>query len=493
VDLFLRERLANISNLIYDPKLRVPPSKEDMEKLLLTLRNSSNTFVDIDFFDSTGNQIAYAGPYPSLEKKNYSKEPWFISLKSKPDKFITTDIYLGFRKQPHFTLAVNRILNNHYIVLRTTLDPKKFYNYLSSLEGSKEIHTSIVNQEGYYQLSPTGITGERSLITPAISPKVDSDKINEKGKSIFYAYAWLNTCNWAVIVQWVSREERAFLTNIHLPILAFSVMTIILILVIIIIRAKMIVHTIREADQTRAQLSDSLLQASKLAAVGELASGIAHEINNPLAIINEEVGLIQDAMDPNYQLQEIIDNLPQHLDNIKQAVFRCRDITYKLLTFVRKSEMNLQNHNIHELLDEVITGFYKEELAVSEIKIIRNYTAEPVQVQTDKNQIQQVFLNLINNAIDALEGSGEIIISTAVKQGRVKINISDTGKGMTQEELEKIFMPFYTTKKAGKGTGLGLSISYGIIKNLNGKISAESVLMHGSTFTLDLPEAKNQI
>ena len=493
VDLFLRERVANISNLIDDPKLHIPPSQEDMQKLLINLRKNSATFVDIDFFDSTGMQITYAGPYPALEKRNYAKEPWFIKLKNMPNNFITTDIYLGFRKQPHFTLAVSRVIGDKYTVLRTTLDPKKFYDYLSSLEGSKEIYTSIINQDGYYQLmtSNVGTLQERALIMPPKHPKLNAERIKIKGESIFYAYAWLNTCEWVLIVQWVSQESQALFTNIHLPILAFSAMTIFLILVIIIIRAKKIVLTIREVDKTRAELSDSLLQASKLAAVGELASGIAHEINNPLAIINEEVGLIQDAMDPKFKLQEIMDNLTEHLDNIKEAVFRCRDITYKLLAFVRKSETNLQLYDIHQLIDEVVTGFYESELAVSDIKIIRNYDSGVIKVQTDKNQLQQVFLNLINNAIDAIQGSGSITISTFWDENRLKIYISDTGKGMNQEQLEKIFMPFYTTKKEGKGTGLGLSISYGIIKNLGGEISAESILGEGSTFILELPVTIN--
>ena len=493
VDLFLRERIVNISNLIDDPKLQIPPSKEEMHNLLINLRKNSNTFVDIDFFDSTGIQTAYAGPYPALEKSNYSSEPWFINLRKMPNNYITTDIYLGFRMRPHFTVAVNRKKNNKYTVLRTTLDPKKFYEYLSSLEGSKEIYTSIINQEGYYQLmeSNTDTLQERASFIPPKHPRLNTEKIKIKGISIFYAYAWLNTCNWALIVQWAPQKSNAILTNIHLPILAFSAMTILLIFVIIIIRAKKIVHTIEETDKTRAQLSDSLLQASKLAAVGELASGIAHEINNPLAIINEEVGLIQDAMDPKFKLQEIMDNLALHLDNIKEAVFRCRDITYKLLTFVRKSDMHLEIYDIHLIINEVITNFYEGELSVSNIKIVRNFNSGIIKIKTDKNQLQQVFLNLFNNAVDAIQESGRITITTISQGNRLKIYFSDTGIGMNQEQIEKIFMPFYTTKKEGKGTGLGLSISYGIIKNLGGDLSVESVLGAGSTFILELPVTVN--
>jgi two-component system NtrC family sensor kinase len=239
----------------------------------------------------------------------------------------------------------------------------------------------------------------------------------------------------------------------------------------------------------RAELSDSLLHASKLAAVGEMASGIAHEINNPLAIINEEVGLIKDSLNPEFKMGRSIEDLKLSLDHIQEAVFRCRDITRKLLSFVRRTEMNLQTYDIHEVIDDVLQGFYEHEIAVSNIEIVRKYAGQPALIVADKNQLEQVFLNLINNAIDAIKGRGSITISTSLDNDRVYTAVSDTGIGMTQEQLNRTFVPFFTTKEVGKGTGLGLSISYGIVKSLGGNISVTSTYGVGSTFTVDLPLA----
>ncbi|MBM3789038.1 MAG: hypothetical protein FJW35_01670 [Acidobacteria bacterium] len=491
LDLFLRERVVNLSNLIDDPRIELPPSAEAMMNLLATLKQNSETFVDIGFFDSNGVQIAYEGPYPQLENRDYSGEAWWVALKNKADPFIITDIYLGFRQRPHFTIGVSRVLRGQYVVLRATLDPEEFSDYIAHLEHPSEVYTSIVNQAGYYQVvtPQMGAALALSSIIPPRSPKLDSQEIVLGGDRIYYGYSWLRTCDWALIVQATSDMGGGPGGGTIINIVAFSAAVILLIFSIIVARARKIVREVRKADIARAELTDNLLHASKLAAVGELASGIAHEINNPLAIINEEVGLIKDMMDPEFKMSRSLEDLKPGLNNIEEAVFRCRDITRKLLAFVRRTELNLQTYDIHEVIDGVVKGFYAHELAVSNVELSSDYWSEPLFVAADRNQLQQVFLNLITNAIDAVEDRGRIAIATSLADGRVYISVADSGVGMTQELLDKIFLPFFTTKQVGKGTGLGLSISYGIIKSLGGNISVTSTLGQGSTFTIDLPAA----
>lgn len=490
MDLFLQERIVNLANLIDDPKLTIPPNPAAMHELLLKLTSASNTFEDIGFIDSSGVQVAYQGPYPQLQGKNYAAESWYAALKKREENFLVTDIYLGFQNKPHFTLAISRLIDGNYVVLRAALDPVKLYQYLSSLGETPEVDVSIVNPNGHYQLATHGLDRPRqtSPIIPPVSPRLATMTALVEGSTVQYAYAWLRTCDWALIALPSADAGRSLSGHAQINIIAFSAAIIAVIFSVIVIRAKKIVQTIRQADTTRAQLSDNLLHASKLATVGELASGIAHEINNPLAIINEEVGLIQDMMDPKFKLDVALEDLTPHLDSIQEAVFRCRDITRKLLAFVRRSEITVQPYNIHELIDEVVNGFYGREMAVSNIKIIRSYCREEVMILADKTQLEQVFLNLINNAIDAMDGQGKLTITTTLLwEDRVRIDIEDTGKGMTPEQLQKIFTPFYTTKQAGRGTGLGLSISYAIVKSLAGEISVTSTQGMGSTFSVSLP------
>lgn len=486
LDLFLRERLVNLSNLIDDPKLRFPPSSPIMEVMLDRLRMSSDTFIDVGFFDSTGVQAAYEGPVPALEKRNYSHEAWFIALKNSEDNFIITDIYLGFRQKPHFTIAVSRRVKGQYYVLRATLDPEKFYDYISSLEAATDVYISIVNKEGYYQLvTPhVGTLLESSAIIPPFEPRLGTRKIRLEGTRLMYSYAWLRMANWAVIIQRAEPRSGfgAFFRQSG-GILISAAALILVVLSIIIIRSRKLVQLQIEKEMTKAQFE----HAAKLASVGELSAGIAHEINNPLAIISEEVGLVKDLMNPEFAENTSFSDLTPHLDNIQEAVFRCRDITRKLLSFVRKTDIKLKPHDVNTLMDEIVDAFWIREMEVSNIKITKDYQTDIPQIVTDANQLKQVFLNILNNAADAITPPGRIAIKTTFADGDISVAISDTGKGITQEQMEKIFLPFFTTKEVGKGTGLGLSVSYGIVKSLGGKILVESLPGKGSVFTVVLP------
>jgi two-component system NtrC family sensor kinase len=486
-DLFINERVVNLSNLINDPRFHSSPSSEDMLIYLERLKQNSKAFTDIGYFDSSGVQIAYAGPFPSLEKRDYSTESWYINLKEQEKDFIITDIYLGLRNKPHFTIAIKKIINDQLVVLRTSLDPERMYEYITSLEGSREVSTSIVNREGFYQLVTPQIGSplEASSFVPPETPKlgIGNAKINET--SDIYAYSWLETANWALVVQKSSEVNQNIFSGYRMKIIGISLILMFLITIITYYRAGKIVEFQKETDRTRAQLE----HAAKLASVGELAAGIAHEINNPLAIINEEAGLMKDLLTAEFGETPSHEEMIPYLDTIQESVFRCRDITRKLLGFVRKTDLDISPHDIHEIIDEVVDGILGKEMEVSNIDIIRNYDKSIPQITTDSNQLQQVLLNILNNAIDAIEdNAGKIIITTKLrKKKKIQILISDSGTGISREQIEKIFLPFYSTKEVGKGTGLGLSVSYGIIKSLGGKIEAESSHGEGSTFIITLP------
>ncbi len=485
LDLFLQERIINLANLIDDPKLPFPITSSAMAGLLDRLVKSSNTFIDVGFFDSTGIQKAYAGPLPHLENKNYSHETWFIALQAGKDDHIITDVYLGLRQKPHFTIAVRRILEGRYAVLRATLDPQKFYEYINSLQVSNEVNLAIISRTGVFQVGPPPMDPpfEPAALVPPLDPRIGEITLPRSMGSVSYAYAWLHTADWAVTVRWVHQHTTWPFFGSILSLIIISIALIMIVLSIIIFRSKKLVQLQIEREIATMQFE----HAAKLASVGELSAGIAHEINNPLAIISEEVGLMKDLMSPEFNMQPTFSELVPHLDNIKEAVFRCRDITRKLLTFVRKNDIKLQPYDINTLLDQVLDGLLIRELATSNIEIVKNYGSDLPPIITDANQITQVFLNILNNAADAITPPGKIAVSTFCLNGTIRIAISDTGKGITREEMGRIFMPFYTTKEVGKGTGLGLSVSYSIIKSLGGKIEIESIPGKGSIFTVALP------
>lgn len=486
LDLFLSERLVNLANVVDDPRQMFPPTSEAMDANIGKLRRNSDAFVDIGFFDSSGTQAAYGGPFPSLEMRNYRSEAWFRTLRESDTDFVITDIYLGFRNRPHFTMATKRVIDGQFVVFRATLDPERIYDYISSLGDGQDVYTSIINPSGAFQLAAQrlGSPLESSGIIPPREPALGVIRTEFGKRAVNMAYSWLRTADWALLVQETADHRTGLPTGYRLRIIGIAAAMIVVGFIIIVVRARRQVDLQMETDRTRAQLA----HAAKLASVGELAAGIAHEINNPLASINEEAGLVLDLTNPAYGQEISQGELRDHLQSIQSLVFRCRDITHKLLGFVRKTDMDIKRHNVHTLIDGVIDGLLGPEVAISNVEMKRRYTTDDVVILTDGNQLQQVILNIVNNGIDATGGQGgEIVIGTRVEENRLFISISDNGKGMSPDQLDKIFVPFYTTKDVGKGTGLGLSVSYGIMKNLGGEIEVESHLGKGSTFTLVLP------
>ena len=231
---------------------------------------------------------------------------------------------------------------------------------------------------------------------------------------------------------------------------------------------------------------EQLLEAEKLASLGRIAAGVAHEINNPLAIVNEKAGLMQDiiGISDGFQNKERFINLIQ---GIVASVERCRTITHHLLGYARRIEFIMGPVNLNHAVEEV-KGFLHTELDIKRIVLESNLAADLPQIRSDKGQIEQVILNILKNAIDAVSENGLITISSGMKDSATAvISIKDNGQGIPEDKLKHIFEPFFTTKVRNKGTGLGLFVSYGIVKKLGGMINAESVPGRGTTFTVEIP------
>jgi two-component system NtrC family sensor kinase len=229
---------------------------------------------------------------------------------------------------------------------------------------------------------------------------------------------------------------------------------------------------------------------NKMASIGRLAAGVAHEINNPLAIINEKAGLLKDfaTLKPDFNYKE---KVLQGVESILKSVDRCSVITHRLLGFAKRMDIITEVIDLELLLKEV-TGFLEREANLHNIKINFNFAEDLPCINSDRGQIQQVFLNILTNAYYAVKQGGQIdIYANKLNENEVDISIADTGVGIAEEQLEHIFEPFYTTK--GKyGTGLGLSITYGIVQKLGGSISVKSKLGEGTKFSVHLPiKSKN--
>jgi len=239
-------------------------------------------------------------------------------------------------------------------------------------------------------------------------------------------------------------------------------------------------HRVQERTKELQQVQDQLIHAGKMAALGELAAGVAHEINNPLTGVLTFSSLMLKRVDENHPWRK-------DLENIVQQTSRCRNIVRGLLDFARQRKPDKKEWDIHTLIDNTVT-LVEKQAPFQNIKINKEFKSGIPMIFVDGDQIQQVFMNVLLNAADAMAGnSGILTIKTNLKDGMAEVSFTDTGCGIPKEHLSKIFDPFFTTKKTGTGTGLGLAISYGIIQSHNGSIEVESEVGKGSTFRIKLP------
>ena len=248
---------------------------------------------------------------------------------------------------------------------------------------------------------------------------------------------------------------------------------------------------LRSLEETQGSGRDpdgTSFQRARIGSLAELAGGIAHEINNPVAIMVEEAGWIQDLLDEEeFQQSENLEEFRRALKQIKTQGARCKEITHNLLSFARKTDPKVKDLQLNDLLGEVV-HISERRLPHGNIQLRANLDASLPSIRVSPTEMQQVFTNLVNNAIDAIDPRGGTVeIASRLEGEDVVVEVSDTGQGISEENLSRIFDPFFTTKPVGKGTGLGLSICYGIINRLGGEISVRSQVGAGTTFRIRIP------
>jgi signal transduction histidine kinase len=232
--------------------------------------------------------------------------------------------------------------------------------------------------------------------------------------------------------------------------------------------------------------------SDKMASIGRLAAGVAHEINNPLAIINEKAGLIHDmfVLKKQYAGDQKLIGL---VESVQSSVERCGAVTRRLLSFARHMDVEVQPIQFKELIEEVL-GFLGKEAEYRGIKVNVGVWDQIPTVKSDRGKLQQILLNLFNNAFAAMADGGHLDIKVYRRSAEsLSVKVSDDGCGIRKADLKRIFEPFFSTKKTKGGTGLGLSITYGLVRELGGDINVESEVGKGTTFTITLPlEAKQR-
>lgn len=236
-------------------------------------------------------------------------------------------------------------------------------------------------------------------------------------------------------------------------------------------------------------------QAEKMATIGVLAAGVAHEVNNPLTAISgfseglkRRIPKLRTFLDSVEDGPELVDDIEDYTQTILEECTRCRDIVSNLLSFSRQKSGMFSRVELNLVIQETLKLIRKIRQQ-SGGNLHLNYTSEPLMIKGDAAELKQVILNMVLNAFDALQGPGDVFVETMIcpQSCSAVINIRDTGMGIPPANMDKLFVPFFTTKPTGQGIGIGLAICYSIIKNHGGEIDVSSRENHGSTFSIRLP------
>lgn len=496
IDNFLKEKLGDIRFLAetfcFD-ELKDASFLQD--RLDMLQQSFGPVFVDLGVVNSQGLQVAYTGPF-RLGEALYFEADWF--KKAMKTRYFISDVFLGLRGLPHFIVAVKDNWKGDPWILRATIDFVAFNDFVKNIRIGETGFAYILNREGKFQTKPY------FDIVPKNEPYRDFLKIKEEdpqkvhiverkdnsGKKMIYVASFLKDGDWLLVYQQNHRDAYLDFYNAIIVAVMIMVLGALGIVFAAFILSKRMVRRITMADQEKELMDKQIIETGKLASIGKLAAGIAHEINNPVAIMVEEAGWIKDLLEEEeFRKSENLDEFERALNQIKTQGRRCKEITHKLLSFARKTDSRVQETHINELIGELV-ALSEQRAKYAKIAIHTDFQNDLPATYLAQSEMQQVLLNLINNAIDAMESQGgELTISTQFefKEGFIIIGVSDNGSGIPEANLSRIFEPFFTTKPVGKGTGLGLSICYGIIQKMGGRIDVKSVIDSGTTFYIRIP------
>ncbi|WP_050813951.1 sensor histidine kinase [Pseudodesulfovibrio mercurii] len=495
IDEFLHERRSDLESylaLLTEDALSGPKAQAEVAAWL---RTGGQVFQDMGLIDPQGRHAAYAGPF-GLADKDYSDTDWY--KETRESGYFISDVFLGYRKVPHFIVAVARRINGQVWILRATVNPTVFGNMVNAPGIGDTGEAYILNREGLFQ------TGRRSggdllehddYAYPAQDENLVSFTGSDGGEDYLFASARLNDGNWRLIVR--QKEEEAF----HAVVMAgYTVIFVLLcggavIVVLALFVSRRLSETLHGQAEAVSKLEGQLLQAARLAELGEMAAGFAHEINNPLQIMKTDLALLEltlkDVTD-ECSNREACAELKEIAEQFQIQIGRCAAITREILRFGRQDAPQVQDMDLAEFLPKV-GDMVRNKAQVNGINVTCEVAPDIPTVLADPGQLQQVMINLLNNAIHAVvdrhgaKGGRIEVVARRDDRNQAEITVTDNGSGINQESLSKIFMPFFTTKAPGQGTGLGLSVCHSIIDSLGGELTVASTKGEGTTFTVRIP------
>lgn len=498
VDSFIEDRLSDVRVITRQHPIERLSNADFLRQVLNLMREEYHgAFVDLGLVNDEGVQIAYAGPF-NLEMADYSSAGWFEQAFA--NESYVSDVFAGLRGSPHFIVTTQRRIGNEVFVLKATIDFEAFNALMEGIRIGDTGFAFIISRAGKFQTRPHfEVALNRAPYAGVLDGRIRSDRIlvvdgeNLLGQPTIFTFAPLKQGNWLLCYQQETSDALGKVRRVvQLAIVALLVVAAGA-LVISFFVSKNLASKFAEADRERTVMTHQVIETGRLASIGELAAGIAHEINNPVAIMVQEAGWIDDLLnDDDPTSAENLEEINRAVGQIRTQGDRCKEITYKLLSFARKTDPSVREVILNDIVEEVI-GLTSQKTRYANVQIVKELNPDLPAIQASPTEIQQVLLNLVNNAVDAIgQPGGTVTVVTRTEGDAVVLEVSDTGKGIPEANLGRIFDPFFTTKPVGQGTGLGLSICYGIVEKIGGSITVESEIGEGTTFTASFPRETDE-
>jgi signal transduction histidine kinase len=494
LDSYMDDCLADLS--LVEGQLSPHPDSSALRKILERLTAKHKEVVDVALVDAEGVVQAYAGP--SVYKGTHVVPGRWLDEALERGSSIS-GVMAGQLGLPHYVMAKRFSHFDKTFILRVSLDPEVFTRMLMSVR-EEGIDVFLINRKGEVIAGSGGqvLTRERELVDPVFLDRIGTAFWDPLSNAA-YSSRVMRNAGWILAARKYSPSlyHTADSTFLFLGLSVFCGGIIVFLSSLYL--TGYVEKMLQQRDDEREKLREQLYRAGRLAELGEMAAGFAHEINNPLQIMKSDQAyiemLLQDfkkraADDPEFLGD--VDEITASINQIKLQIDRCARITHSILTFGRAGNTEVQNIDLAKFIPEVLTMIQKK-IQLSNIALKVNIPASRLIVHVDPGRLQQVVLNLLNNAIYAISEvsvgrAGEIVIACSPEgTDKVRIAITDNGAGISEEQKTLIFTPFFTTKPAGSGTGLGLSVCHGIVNSMMGVLDFTSVKGQGSTFFLLLP------